>query len=55
MYDTSAHVLEYISYWLSIPAVFTLKDIIGRIIFVFGGNKERKDGTLNFVYVVIFS
>ena len=33
-----AHVLEYISYWLSISVVFTLKDILGLSIFVFGDN-----------------
>ena len=35
--------------------VFTLKDIMGRSIFVFGGNKERKNGALNVVDVAIFS
>ena len=35
--------------------VFTLKYIMGLSIFVFGGNKEHKNGALNVVYVVIFS
>ena len=39
---TSAHVLEYISYWLQMSAVLILKDILGLSIFVSGGNKERK-------------
>ena len=49
MDDPSAHVMEYISYWLSVSVVFTLKDILGLSIFVFGGNKERKNGALNVV------
>ena len=40
--DTSAHVLEYISYWFSMPTIFTLKYILGLSIFVSGGNKECK-------------
>ena len=35
--------------------VFTLKDILGPSIFVFGGNNERKNGALNVVDVSIFS
>ena len=38
----SAHVIEYISYWLSLSVVFTLKDIMGLSIFVSGGSKDRK-------------
>ena len=34
---------------------FFLKDILGLIIFVFGGNKERKHGALNVVDAAIFS
>ena len=36
MDDLSAHVLEYISYWLSMSVVFTLIDILVFSIFVFG-------------------
>ena len=46
MDDTSAHVIEYKLCWLSISVVFTLIDILGLSIFVFGGNKERKNGAL---------
>ena len=35
--------------------VFTLKDILFLSIFVAGGSKERKNGALKVVYVVIFS
>ena len=35
--------------------IFTLKDIMGMSIFLFGGNKERKNGVLNVVDVAIFS
>ena len=35
--------------------VFTLIDIPILGIFVFGGNKEHKNGALNVVYVAIFS
>ena len=55
MNDTSAHVLDYISYLLSISVVFALKDILGLSIFLFGGNKERKNGALNVVDVAILS
>ena len=34
--------------------VFTLKDILGLSIFMFSGNKERKNGALNVVDVGIF-
>ena len=34
--------------------VFTLKGILGLIIFVFGGNKERKNGAHNVVDVAIY-
>ena len=33
----------------------TLKDIFGLSIFVFGGNKESKNGALSFVDVAILS
>ena len=35
--------------------IFTLKDIMGLSIFVFDGNKERKNGALNVVDVEMFS
>ena len=35
--------------------IFTLKDILGLSIFVFGGKKERKNGALNVVGISIFS
>ena len=41
MDDPSSHVLGYRSYWLSMSVVFNLKDILGWIIFVFGGNEEH--------------
>ena len=41
-----SHVLEYRSYWLSISVVFTLKYILGRIIFVSGGSEDRKTDAL---------
>ena len=55
MDDTSAHVLDYIPYLLSISVVFALKDILGLSIFLFGGNKERKNGALDVVDADIFS
>ena len=55
MGDPSAHVLKYKSYLLSMPVVLTLKYILGLSIFVFVGNKERKNGGLNVVYFSIFS
>ena len=51
----SAHVIEYISYWLSMSVVFTLKYIMGMSIFVSGGSKERKNGALKVVDVAILS
>ena len=51
----SAHVLDYRSYWLSMSVFLTLKYILGLIVFVSGGSKERKNGSLNVVYVSIFS
>ena len=39
MNDTYAHVLKCWSYWLSFLIVFTVKDILGRIIFVYGGSE----------------
>ena len=53
--DTSAHVLGYRSYLLSMSVVFTLNYILGMNIFVFGGNKEHKNCALNVVDVEIFS
>ena len=53
--DPSAHVLEYIYYWLLISVVFTLKDILGMSIFVSGGSKKRKHCALKVVDVAIFS
>ena len=50
-----SHVLEYRSYWLSISVVFTLKYILGRIIFVSGGSKDRKKDALKVGDVTIFS
>ena len=50
-----SHVLEYISYWLSMSVVFTLKDIMGLSFFVSGGGKERKNGALKVVDVAILS
>ena len=52
---SSAHVFEYISYLLSMAAVFTLKDIPGLSIYLSGGNKERRNDVLNVVDVDIFS
>ena len=34
--------------------VFTVKYIMGLSIFVFGGNKEHKNGALNVVDITIF-
>ena len=51
----STHVLEYRSYWLSMPVVFTRKNILGLSIFVFGGSNERKNCALNVVGFSIFS
>ena len=34
---------------------FIIKDILGLSLFVFGGNKERKNGALNVLEVSIFS
>ena len=49
-----AHVLEYISYWLSMSVFLTLKDILGLSIFVSVVSKERKNGALKVVDVSIF-
>ena len=46
---SSAHVLEYRSYLLSVLVVITLKDVFGRTFFVSGGNKERKNSSLDVV------
>ena len=53
MYDTSAHVIEYKTYWLSMSVVFTIKDILGLSIFVFGGNNKCENGALNVVYLLL--
>ena len=55
MYDPYAHVIEQRSYWLSIYIVLNLNDILGRIVFVPGGNDEYSNGALNVVYSAIFS
>ena len=55
MDDPSAYVIEYRSYWLSIYFVLTLKEILGYIIFVPGGNNEHLNGALNLVDFAIFS
>ena len=55
MYDPSAHVLDYKSYWLSMSVVFTLKYILVMSISVSGGSKERRNGALKVVGVAIFS
>ena len=52
--DQFSHVLEYESCWFSISVVFTLKYILGLSIFVFGGNDESKNGSLNVVDIAIF-
>ena len=54
MDDPYSHVLYYISYWLSMSVVFTLKYILGLIIFVSGGSDERKNGALKVLDVAIF-
>ena len=41
MYDSSAQVLEQRLYSLSISMVSTLKDILGRNVFVSGVNKQH--------------
>ena len=38
---------------LSMSGVFTLKDILGMHIFVFGGNEEHKNGAPNVVDVAV--
>ena len=55
MDDSSAHIIEYSSYWLSMSVVFTLKYILGLSIFVSGGSKECKNGALKVVDVAISS
>ena len=45
----SEQVIEYMSYWLSISIILNLKYILGQIIFVSGGSKERRNGALNVV------
>ena len=55
MDDTSAHVLEYRSYWLSMSVILTLKDILGMSIFVYSVSYERKNGSLKVMGVSIFS
>ena len=46
---SSAYVLEYKSYLLSMSVVFTLKYILRRSIFVSCGIEERINGSLNVV------
>ena len=53
--DTSVHVLEYGSNWLSTSVVFTLKYIMGLSIFASGGSDKHKNGALKVVDVAIFS
>ena len=55
MDDSYEHVLEYGSYWLPMSFVFTLKDIIGHIIYVSGVSEEHRKGALNVVDYAIFS
>ena len=55
MDDTSEHVLDYRSYCLSMSVLFTLKDFLGRSIFVSGGSKEHKNGVLDIVDIAILS
>ena len=55
MDDLSTNVLEHRSNLLSMSVFLTLKDILGLRIFVSGGSKESKNGTLNVVDVDIFS
>ena len=55
MDDPSTHFLEYRPYWLSMSVVFTLKDILGLSIFVFGGIKGRKKFPMKVVDAAIFS
>ena len=47
MDDPSAHVIEYISYILSISVVLTINGILGCVIFVSGCKNERANGALN--------
>ena len=55
MDDPYEYVLAYRSYWLSINFLLTLNDIIGRSVFVPGGNNERSNGALNLVDFYILS
>ena len=51
--DPSVYVLEYISFWLSMSVVLTLKDILGMSIFVYCGSKELKNDALNVVDIAL--
>ena len=55
MDNPSVHVPEYSLYLFSILVVFTIKDILGRSIFVSDGNEELINGALNAVNSAIFS
>ena len=51
--DPSVYVLEYISFWLSMSVVLTLKYILGMSIFVYCGSKELKNDALNVVDIAL--
>ena len=55
MHDPSQHVMEYISKWFSMSVVFTLKDILGKSIFVYVVSEERRNNALNAVDILILS
>ena len=55
MDDPSAQVIEWKSYWLSISVIFYLKNILGRNIFLSGGNKEQLIRELKVVDIFILS
>ena len=51
--DPSVYVIEYISFWLSMSVVLTLKEILGMSIFVYCGSKELKNDALNVVDIAL--
>ena len=53
MDDYYVNVCEYISYWLSMSVVFSIKYILGLIIFVSGGIKELENSALKVLDVCI--
>ena len=53
MYDSSEHVIDQRSYWLSMSVIFNLKYILGLSIFVSGSSDDSKKDATKVGYVSI--